>query len=306
MKKIILTGAAGFIGWHCIPLLLSRKYEIHAVTSREIPGSAPRVQWHILDLLNPRQVEELVRSVHPTHILHLAWYTAPGSYWTSQENLKWVQASEHLGGVFRESGGMRIVTAGTCAEYDWSNGYCSEEITPIKPATLYGEAKHSLHVKMDEILKDSPVSSAWGRLFFPYGPREHPTKLVSSVVSALLRGNPAPCTNGSQVRDYIYVEDVAEAFVQLLDSPVTGPVNIGSGVPVSVKEIIELIGEKTGRHDLIHYGGISGSRPETPLVVADIRRLKEEVGWRRKHDLASGIDKTISWWRAKIAESKMI
>jgi nucleoside-diphosphate-sugar epimerase len=143
-------------------------------------------------------------------------------------------------------------------------------------------------------------------LFFPFGPGEHPSKLVSSVVSALLRGNPAPCTEGRQLRDYLYIEDVADAFVQLLDSPVTGPVNIGSGIPVSVREIIELIGEKTGRGDLIQYGGIPDSGPEAPAIVADNRRLLQEVGWCRKHDLGGGIEETISWWRAKIARSKMI
>jgi nucleoside-diphosphate-sugar epimerase len=306
MKKIILTGAAGFIGWHCIPPLLSRGYEIHAVTSRSVPPPTSRVQWHTLDLLNSDLVEDLVKSVHPTHILHLAWFTAPGSYWTSPENLKWVRAGEHLAEEFKRSGGKRIVTAGTCAEYDWSIGYCVEGVTPIKPVTPYGEAKYLLHGRMDGIFRDSPVSSAWGRLFFPFGPGEHPSKLVSSVISALLQGNPALCSEGSQVRDYLYIEDVAEAFVQLLDSPVTGPVNIGSGIPVSIREIIELIGEKTGRPDLIRYGGISGSGPETPAIVADNRRLLEEVGWRQKHDLKSGIDKTIVYWRAKIAGSKMI
>jgi len=159
---------------------------------------------------------------------------------------------------------------------------------------------------MDEIFKDSAISSAWGRLFFPFGPGEHPSKLVSSVINALLQGNPASVTEGSQVRDYLYIEDVAEAFVQLLDSTVTGPVNIGSGTPVSIREIIELIGEKTGHRDLIQYGGRSGSESETPTIVADNRRLLQEVGWHQKHDLGCGIDKTISWWRAKIVKSKMI
>ena len=306
MKKIILTGATGFIGWRCIPILLSRRYEIHAVTSRDITRDISGIEWHTLDLLNPDQVHELVKSVQPTHILHLAWYTVPGRYWTAQENLTWVKAGEHLAGEFARIGGKRIVAAGTCAEYDWSYGYCSEGVTPIKPATLYGEAKHSLHVKMDEIFRDFAISSAWGRVFFPYGPGEHPSKLVSSVISALLLGNPAPCSEGTQVRDYLYIEDVAEAFVELLDSPVTGPVNIGSGTPVSIRKIIELIGLKTGRSDLIQYGGKPDSGPETPIIVADNRRLMEEVGWCQKHDLESGIDKTISWWRMKIAESKMI
>jgi nucleoside-diphosphate-sugar epimerase len=236
-------------------------------------------------------------SICPTHLLHFAWYTEPATYWSAPENVQWLHASLNLVQEFSAGGGKRMVGAGTCAEYDWRFGYCSEEITPLKPQSLYGISKQSCQIMAQEIFRIADVSNAWGRIFFLYGPYENKSRLVPSVINALLHKQPAPCTAGNQIRDYLFVEDVADAFVRLLDSPVTGPVNIASGKPVSIREIIELIGTKIGHKDLIRYGQLPASSSEAPFVVADNRRLRNEVGWTQHNDLGSGLDRTISWWK---------
>ena len=129
------------------------------------------------------------------------------------------------------------------------------------------------------------------------------SRLVPSIINALLQAQPAPCTTGNQIRDYLFVEDVADAFVRLLDSPVTGPVNIASGKPVSIREIIELIGTKIGHEELIRYGQLATSSSEAPFIVADNRRLLNEVGWTQHNDLDRGLERTISWWK-KVLEEK--
>jgi nucleoside-diphosphate-sugar epimerase len=304
MKKIMLTGASGFIGRHCIPLLVSRGYEIHAITSRNNPPRDFGIKWHTIDLLNPVHVHDLMDSIRPTHLMHFAWYTVPGKYWAARENIQWIQASLNLFSEFIKCGGHRIVGVGTCAEYDWNYGYCSEHVTPLKPTTLYGVSKHSLHMMMEEVLKDSKICAAWGRIFFLYGPYEEPSRMVSSIIRALLQGKPAPCTEGTHIRDYLFVEDVADAFVELLESEVAGPVNIASGKPVYIRHIIELIVEKIGRDDLIQYGKIPYSPSDAPMVVADNRRLLQEVGWQQHYDLSEGLDKTISWWTDVLSKGK--
>ena len=130
-----------------------------------------------------------------------------------------------------------------------------------------------------------------------YGPGEHPDRLVSSVVCSLLRGESIPCSTGYQKRDFLFVEDVASAFVALLGSDVEGAVNIGSGVPVSVKEIIEIISNKIGRSDLIRFGELPVLPNDPPLLVADVRKLKEAVVCAARYSLSEGIDKTIQWWK---------
>jgi nucleoside-diphosphate-sugar epimerase len=302
MKSVLLTGATGFIGRHTLPLLLERGYQVHAVTPEPLHERQEGVQYHEADLLDPLQLADLVAAVQPTHLLHFAWCTAPGDYWTSLDNLRWVQASLSLLQAFSQHHGRRVVMAGTCAEYDWQYGYCSEGLTPLSPVSLYGICKHSLSLIVQRFCAQTELSGAWGRIFLLYGPYEHPDRLVPTVVRSLLQGVPARCSRGSQVRDLLHVHDVANAFVALLDSEVTGPVNIASGCPVALSEIIYKIADKLGRRDLIQLGAVPMSAGEPPLLIADTRRLVDEVGWSPEYDLDSGLDQTIEWWREQMPE----
>ena len=119
MKKVLLTGARGFIGRHCLPLLTANGYEVHAVSSAKQERRSGDPHWHQVNLLDPGEVMDLIERVRPTHLLHFAWYSIPGKYWDSIENCRWVEASHFLLNMFANKGGHRVVIAGTCAEYDW-------------------------------------------------------------------------------------------------------------------------------------------------------------------------------------------
>ena len=297
MKKVLVTGATGFIGRHCLPLLLSRGYEVHAVSSKATDKKSPNIYWHQADLLEPEECLNLLAEVQPSHLLHLAWYVDTEKCWNSLENFKWVQASLQMLQLFARHGGERLVMAGTCAEYDWKYGYCSEKTTPLIPTTLYGTCKHCLQLLVDSFSKQTGLSSAWGRVFYLYGPHEHPKRLVSSVIRSLLQAEPALCTHGNQIRDYLYVQDAADAFVTLMESNLQGAINIASGNPVSLKEIVYKIADKFNRKDLVRLGAVPASTNEPRLIVADVGRLFNEEVWSPKHDLNAGIENTIDWWK---------
>jgi nucleoside-diphosphate-sugar epimerase len=302
MKRVLVTGAAGFVGLHCLPLLAARDYEIHAVSARAQQKDYAGVRWHQADLLDALQVAELMAKVRPTHLLHLAWFTVPGQYWTSLENVRWVQASLNLFQEFHRNKGARAVMAGTCAEYDWRYGYCSERLTPLSPATLYGTCKHSLQLILDALARELSTSLAWGRIFFLYGPNEPPQRLVPYLIRGMLRGDAVRCSHGNQIRDFLFIEDVAGAFVALLESDVSGPVNIASGEGIAVKELVYRIAQQLSARDLVELGAVPLSEGEPPLLVADIRRLKEEVGWTPRYGLEQGLERTIKWWKERILE----
>lgn len=304
MKKVLVTGSTGFIGRHCLPLLLDKGYEVHAVTSKSSIDGFSDIHWQQCDLLDSEKVSALLKKVKPTHLLHFAWITARGEFWTSLENLRWVRASLDLLEAFVKNGGRRAVVAGTCAEYNWQYGYCSEQITPLIPTTLYGLCKHSLQIMFEAFARETDLSSAWGRIFFLYGPYEPPDKFVSSVVQALLRGEIASCSHGNQIRDFLYVQDVADAFVTLLNSDITGAVNIASGTPIVLKDILYKIGEKLNGNNLIRLGENPVSTNEPPLVVADVRVLKNQLGWAPKFDLDKGLNQTIHWWQKHLSGKK--
>jgi len=294
-KRVLITGASGFIGRHCVPLLVERDFEVHAVSLR-IPPLEGDVRWHHVDLLDDGQVWKLVDEVRPTHLLHLAWVTEPGRYQRSEDNLRWVQASLSLLRSLQSSGGKRVVMAGSCAEYDQRYGYCSEGVTPLAPATPYGVCKHSMQLMLKTYAELTGLSSAWGRVFSLYGPHEHPERLVASVSRALLGGHEALCTPGNQIRDYLYVDDVATAFVGLLDAEVTGPVNIASGRGVAIRDLVQTLGEVCGRPDLIRLGALPARADEPSVIFGDSGRLRSIVGWKPRWELRAGLEKTVRWW----------
>jgi nucleoside-diphosphate-sugar epimerase len=297
MKRVVVTGASGFIGRHALPGLLKKGYEVHCVTSGKAAAGDEAITWHRTDLMDQGQSDRLFAEVRPTHLLHFAWYTEPGKFWSSGRNLDWTKASIGLLKAFQSCGGKRALMAGTCGEYEWKSERYDERSTPCRPATLYGVSKDSLRRFAETFCQEHDVSMAWGRIFWLYGPYEHPARLVPSVTLSLLNGQEAKLTPGGQVRDYMHSADVASAFAALLDSPVEGPVNVASGEPVSIMELATLIGRKIGREDLLRFGALPAPAGEPPIIVAEISRLRDEVGWRPSFTLEDGIAQTVDWWR---------
>jgi nucleoside-diphosphate-sugar epimerase len=295
-KKVLVTGASGFIGHHCLEPLLARGYEVHAVSSRGAKEDK-RVQWHQADLLHSGSAKSLLAEVKPTHLLHLAWFVVPGKLITSPENFAWVRASMELVQEFAGQGGKRLTACGSGYEYDWNYGYCSEKLTPAAPNTVYGACKQALNLLVQSFAGQSSLSAAWGRVFFLYGPNEHPQRLVSSVILSLLKGEPAKCSHGRQIRDYMHVQDVANGLVALLDSDVSGSVNVSSGQATTLREIVLTIGRLLERPELIQLGAIPARANDTPLVVGENARLLNEVGWKQQFELEAGLRQTIDWWK---------
>jgi nucleoside-diphosphate-sugar epimerase len=290
--RVLLTGASGFIGRHAVTLLAEKGYEVHALVGRRPFVAHASVQYSVVDLLDANQVATVVRRLSATHLLHLAWITQPKVYWSSPDNLRWLSASVRLFDEFTSAGGVRAVVAGSSAEYQWSGSVCQEGVTPLAPATLYGSCKRTLHLAI------TAASVGWGRVFWVFGPGEHESRLVPYVIKSLLRGQIANCSAGDQVRDFLYVADVAAAFVALLGSPISGAVNIASGRGVSVRDLVLSIGRILQKPELIHFGVVpSPNEPES--LVADTNRLNREVGWMPQYATTDALERTIDWWRSQ-------
>jgi nucleoside-diphosphate-sugar epimerase len=300
MSSVLVTGASGFIGRHCLPILVAKGYDVHALSRRQPATTLRGVTWHEVDLLRPGAPTEIIHQARPDSLLHLAWYAVPGKFWEARENIDWVRASLELLSAFAANNGKRLVAAGSCAEYQINAGECLEEKTPLLPATLYGTCKRAFGSVLDSFSRRTEISSAWGRIFFLYGPHEHPSRLIAYVVQSLLRGEPALCSDGRQVLDFMHVEDAASAFVALLENKIQGPVNIASGRPVEVRELLQEIGVQLGRSELIRLGE-RGSSSEVSCIWANVDRLTREASWRPRYDQASGIQQTIEWWRNSAA-----
>jgi nucleoside-diphosphate-sugar epimerase len=317
-KRVLVSGAGGFIGRWSVPALKTRGYEIHAVLSgkedREIPEQLSGAEIHFADLLSESAADELLAEVTPTHLLHFAWIATPGLYWNSTENFRWVSASERLLRSFHARGGQRVMMAGTCAEYDWSRvEECDELLSPLAngkaaaagdPAALspYATCKIALQKSLAEFGHREHLSTAWGRIFFQFGPYEHPDRLVPSVIRNLLLGREAPCSHGRQIRSFLHVADVGAAFAAVLDSGLEGPVNIGSDERIAVADLIDRIGAQIGRPELLRLGAHPAPPQEPSILVPVIHRLRDEAGWRPRWTLNEGLNDAIAWWSGHLSD----
>lgn len=305
MSRILVTGASGFIGSACLPDLLARGYEVHAVLSptREVPRDLTGLEgteWDRVDLLDANAIASLIERAQASHLLHLAWY-APGS-WDAAENWPWVDASLDLLREFATAGGRRAVVTGTSAEYDYhrGDGVCSEDETPLDPQTIYGKSKHALFERAAPLLAQTSAGLAWARIFSLYGPREEPTRLVPSVARALLQEKPALCTAGLHKRDFLHVDDAARALGLLIDGDLVGPVNVGSGDAIEVRAVVEQVAAETGHEELVQYGVLPTREVDPPLLVADTQRIREELGFQPSIALQEGIAESVAWWRGEM------
>jgi nucleoside-diphosphate-sugar epimerase len=296
--RVLLTGASGFIGRYALAALLEQGHEVHTVSRNQfaLPEGALA---HEADLLHSDAAETLAREVRATHLLHLAWYAVPGSFWSAPENERWIDASLRLLRAFGEAGGARAVLAGTCAEYTWGEGLLREQGTPLEPATLYGACKHATHIAAEAVAQQLGVSFAWGRVFFLYGPGEARGRLVGDVARALLAGEEVPTTDGRQLRDFMYVRDVASAFVRLLEEDLRGPINIASGEPLAVADLVSLIAAETGGIERVRFGALARRAGEPDSIVGHVARLGAELGFTPAIEPREGVADTVAWLRSQ-------
>ena len=297
MKKILITGANGYLGKFCVNFLKGLDFEIHAISTKEKTDS--ELIWHKLNLHDHEQTNALISQLKPEYLIHLAWYTKPGLFWSSSENFIWKKSSDNLIHSFYSNRGLKAVSIGSCAEYESSENLCNEKETSLKPNTIYGICKNELHNKIRRYSENYKKSYAWIRIFNLYGLDEPKEKLIPSTILSLNNNEFALCSHGNQIRDFLHVRDAANAIIKILNSSYSGPINVGSGEAVSVKTVVNIVAEILKKKNLVKFGHYSSRIDEPNFIVADTYLLENIIGWQKNYSLEAGLKESIDYWSNK-------
>ncbi len=288
--KVLLTGAGGFLGRYVLRLLQQLDIPVVAL-GRTRPNGLAQSSFVGADLLSGTDFSSLVGQAGASHLLHLAWVTEHGQYWTSPQNFRWVDASTRLVQAFCAAGGRHVVVAGTCAEYDWGKGYCHEDTTPLTPATVYGVAKDATRRLVTVLCVQHEVRCAWARIFFPFGAGEAPARLLPRLIETL-QGRSAPFgVNADAYRDFLQAQDVAQGLVTLLRSDASGSYNISSAQPVQIGALVRTLAQLLGQDPRCVLEQ-APQRAEPAVLAGDSLKL-QALGWRQQFTLVQGLEKTL-------------
>jgi nucleoside-diphosphate-sugar epimerase len=270
-QKVFITGCTGEIGSRVTLALLDLGYEVFGTRgSRNCTINHSLHTCKRIDLLDSS--EELgIKAIMPDVLVHTAWITTPKDFWDSARNTEWIEASKRIVDEYVQSGGQYLVVTGSCAEYSWNTDVPLAENSVELPASPYGKAK----LELLNWMRGKDVPFLWTRTFFQFGMNETEGRLIPSTIESLLRGEKFNVRSGSDIRDFVFVEDVAKILAVLISRKVFGVINIGSGTETKIETITHMISDLIGRLDLIHY---EKNEIQKSYVVSNPEKLQSIIG----------------------------
>ena len=279
MIRIAVTGAPGFLGRHVLAALAKADVDVvaHARTARPELAAAERRRWVCFDLAATPDAA-FDRLGRPDTVIHLAWGGLPNYLSPHHFEAELPTQCRFLRGL-AASGLKTLVVAGTCFEYGMRPGCLHEDTTPL-PSNPYGFAKDALRRELEFLKETTPFELRWLRLFYLYGSGQPPTSLYSQFRAAVARGDRRfDMSAGEQLRDFMKVEDAAAAMVAVALAPrAPGILNICSGAPTSVRELVERWRAETAAEIELNLGAFPYPAYEPFAFWGDNRRLCALLG----------------------------
>jgi dTDP-6-deoxy-L-talose 4-dehydrogenase (NAD+) len=271
MTRVLITGANGFVGRQIIQSLDMEGIDL-IPTVREGKENTVSNFKNVKKIITSKDLFAENESWWEAQckdidiVIHAAWYVETGKYQDSSKNIDCLIGSLRLAKGAIKAGVSRFLGLGTCAEYDQSQGALTID-TPLKPLTTYAAAKVSLFTTLSQWLPRENVSFAWIRLFYLYGEGEDKKRLVPYVRSQILQDDFVDLTSGKQVRDFMDVTEAGKKIAAISLTNQIGPINLCSGIPITVRQFVEKIANEYGRKDLLRFGAREDNLFDPPFVV---------------------------------------
>jgi nucleoside-diphosphate-sugar epimerase len=303
---VLVTGGAGFVGSCVIHELLAQGRRVHAVLRDParawrlrgpLEAADDRLVVHRADLTDAEATREAVRAARPAAVLHLA---AHGAY-ESQADAEQILRTNVLGtyNLLKASAGAGVkafVNTGSSSEYGLKTEPMREGDRP-EPNSIYAVAKAAQTHLCSLAARRRPMGVVTYRLFSVYGPWEEPTRLMPTLLRRARAGLPLEMVGPDVARDFVYVDDVVEA---LLDLPAAARlrgdvINLGTGVQTSLREVVEAVLEVTGARPEVRWGAMPPRQWDTDRWCADVSLARLLLGWVPRHTLRQGLARMAAW-----------
>lgn len=303
MARILVTGGAGFVGANLVIKLLENGDSVHLFLSKEtnpwrIQNIKERVVLHDCNLLEKEKVDVLIQQIKPEIIYHLATH---GAY-ASQISEERIIATNLIGfmnllNACKAVGFEKFINTGSSSEYGFKERAMKESDMLEAPYSCYAFTKASATLYAQYLAKKEKLPIVTLRLFSVYGDYEEPKRFIPSLILNTLQGRPTPLVSPNTTRDFIYVNDVINAYLLLSKTSFEpGEIfNIGSGEQKTIKEVVETVMQVTQSKIPVVWNSLPSRPWDTNNWQADITTIKEKVGWYPQHGLHDGITKTIEW-----------
>ncbi|MDQ1704174.1 MAG: hypothetical protein QOF18_540 [Frankiaceae bacterium] len=309
--RTLVTGASGFIGSHLTRRLLAAGAEVHALTSvvssvypMRLVDVRDRITLHEASLIDRGALETVAAEVKPDYVFHLGAYTHVGKSWQRVDECVQVnvQGTVNLLMALAPHGYKRFVSTGTSEIYGDIDVPFREDNQP-HPISPYSVSKYAA----EEYCRLFGDSYSWPivrvRPFNAYGPAQSPDRVIPEIITRAFRGERLRMTQGRQTREFNYVEDLAEGFLQLATTPgIDGELfNLGCGVDVSMREVATKILDLMGNPIEADFGAFPDRPTEIWEMRCDPAKARERVGYDPQTSLDEGLARTIEWYRGELA-----
>lgn len=302
-ERFFLTGGTGFVGACLARRLAEAGAEVHLLVRESadrgrLEGIEDKLTFHVGDLTGTA-LESIVSAVQPTVIYHLAVHGAYSFQTDADETIRTnVFGTWNLLKACASINYKVFVNAGSSSEYG-SKPHAMRETDVLEPNSYYAVAKsaQTLVCRHTARLEQRPINTF--RLFSVYGPYEEPSRLVPTVVRHCLEGRALEMVSPGTARDFVYVDDVVDAFLRIdkLGSLCGEVLNIGTGLQSTVRDIVEAAVAAAGNAPPVRWGAMDARPWDTETWVADCTKTRRLLEWAATTQLSEGISKTAAWHR---------